>query len=181
MSTENTKSTIKGGEFLIRETEAADVFIPEEWNEEQLMIADTCTNFLEQHVIPNLDRIDAQEEGLMPSLMTQIGELGMLGISIPEEYGGFGKDFKTSMLVTERLGAGYSFSVAYAAHSGIGTLPILYYGNDAQKAKYIPKLASGEWKGAYCLTEPSAGSDANSGKTKAKLSFSYQELAAFNC
>ena len=169
MSTETTKTTIKGGEFLIKESHAAEIFIPEEWTEEQLMIADTCTNFLAQHVNQNLVRIDEQEEGLMDDLMTKAGELGLLGISVPEEYGGFGKDFKTSMLVTERLGAGHSFSVAFAAHTGIGTLPILYYGNEAQKAKYIPKLASGEWKGAYCLTEPGAGSDANSGKTRAKL------------
>jgi alkylation response protein AidB-like acyl-CoA dehydrogenase len=161
---------IKGGEFLIRETQAGDVFIPEEWNEEQLMIAETCTNFLAQHITPNLVRIDEQEAGLMPHLMETAGELGLLGISIPEEYGGFGKDFKTSMLVTEKLGAGNSFSVAFSAHTGIGTLPILYYGNAEQKAKYIPKLASGEWKGAYCLTEPSSGSDANSGKARAKLS-----------
>jgi alkylation response protein AidB-like acyl-CoA dehydrogenase len=160
---------IKGGEFLIRETPAESVFIPEEWNEEQLMIAETCTNFLAQHVTPNLARIDEQEEGLMPHLMDEAGALGLLGISIPEEYGGFGKDFKTSMLVTEKLGAGHSFSVAFSAHTGIGTLPILYYGTDEQKAKYIPKLASGEWKGAYCLTEPSSGSDANSGKARAKL------------
>jgi len=161
---------IKGGEFLIRETSAGDIFIPEEWDEEQLMIAETCTNFIAQHITPNLTRIDEQEEGLMPHLMEEAGALGLLGISIPEEYGGFGKDFKTSMLVTEKLGAGNSFSVAFSAHTGIGTLPILYYGNDAQKAKYIPKLASGEWKGAYCLTEPGAGSDANSGKSRAKLS-----------
>jgi alkylation response protein AidB-like acyl-CoA dehydrogenase len=161
---------IKGGEFLIRETRADDVFIPEEWNEEQLMIAETCTNFLAQHITPNLARIDEQEEGLMPHLMEEAGALGLLGISIPEQYGGFGKDFKTSMLVTEKLGAGNSFSVAFSAHTGIGTLPILYYGNNAQKEKYIPKLASGEWKGAYCLTEPSSGSDANSGKARAKLS-----------
>jgi len=160
---------IKGGEFLIRETPAESVFIPEEWNEEQLMIAETCTNFLAQHVTPNLARIDEQEEGLMQHLMDEAGALGLLGISIPEEYGGFGKDFKTSMLVTEKLGAGHSFSVAFSAHTGIGTLPILYYGTDEQKAKYIPKLASGEWKGAYCLTEPSSGSDANSGKARAKL------------
>jgi len=165
---ENVKA-IKGGEFLIRETAADSVFIPEEWNEEQLMIAETCNNFLAQHVTPNLNRIDAQEEGLMSHLMDEAGALGLLGISVPEEYGGFGKDFKTSMLVTEKLGAGNSFSVAFSAHSGIGTLPILYYGNDAQKQKYIPKLASGEWKGAYCLTEPSSGSDANSGKSRAKL------------
>ncbi|HRG53131.1 MAG TPA: acyl-CoA dehydrogenase family protein [Bacteroidia bacterium] len=163
-------STLKGGEFLIRETEAKDIFIPEEWNEEQLMIAQTCRDFIAQHVDPNLNRIDAQEEGLMVDLLNKAGELGLLGISVPEEYGGFGKDFTTSMLATEVLGAGHSFAVAISAHTGIGTLPILYYGNDAQKAKYIPKLASGEWKGAYCLTEPSAGSDANSGKTNAKLS-----------
>ena len=168
-NTEAVKA-IKGGGFLIRETPADSIFIPEEWNEEQLMIAETCTNFLAQNVIPNLSRIDEQEEGLMPHLMDEAGALGLLGISVPEQYGGFGKDFKTSMLVTEKLGAGNSFSVAFSAHSGIGTLPILYYGNDAQKQKYIPKLASGEWKGAYCLTEPGAGSDANSGKTRARLS-----------
>lgn len=163
-------STLKGGEFLIRETDAKDVFIPEEWNEEQLMIAQTCRDFLAQHIEPNLNRIDAQEEGLMVDLLNKAGELGLMGISVPEEYGGFGKDFTTSMLATEILGAGHSFAVAISAHTGIGTLPILYYGNAAQKAKYIPKLSSGEWKGAYCLTEPSAGSDANSGKTNARLS-----------
>lgn len=167
---QDTKKAIKGGEFLIKETMASDVFIPEEWSEEQLMIAQTCKDFLEAEVYPNLDRIDAQEEGLMQSILDKAGELGLLGISIPEQYGGFGKDFTTGMLATEFLGAGHSFSVAYAAHTGIGTLPILYYGNDAQKQKYIPKLASGEWKAAYCLTEPSSGSDANSGKTKAVLS-----------
>jgi len=170
LNTEKNMSTLKGGEFLIRETEAKDIFIPEEWNEEQLMIAQTCREFLAQHIEPNLNRIDAQEEGLMVDLLNKAGELGLLGISVPEEYGGFGKDFTTSMLATEILGAGHSFAVAISAHTGIGTLPILYYGNDAQKAKYIPKLSSGEWKGAYCLTEPSAGSDANSGKTNAKLS-----------
>ena len=117
----------------------------------------------------NLVRIDDQEEGLMAHLMTEAGELGLLGISVPKNTAVFGKDFKTSMLVTEKLGAGNSFSVAFSAHTGIGTLPILYYGNDEQKAKYIPKLASGEWKGAYCLTEPSAGSDANSGKIKSEI------------
>jgi alkylation response protein AidB-like acyl-CoA dehydrogenase len=163
-------STIKGGEFLIKETKAEDIFIPEQWNEEQLMIAQTCQEFLAQEVHPNLDRIDNQEEGLMESLLEKAGELGLLGISIPEEYGGFGKDFVTTMLTTEVTGAGHSYSVAMAAHTGIGTLPILYYGNEEQKAKYIPKLASGEWKACYCLTEPGSGSDANSGKTKAILS-----------
>jgi alkylation response protein AidB-like acyl-CoA dehydrogenase len=164
------KKSIKGGEFLIKETEAQDIFIPEEWTEEQLMIADTCNDFLEQEVFPKLDQIDTLEEGLMPSLLDKAGELGLLGISVPEEYGGFGKDFTTSMLATEVTGAGHSFAVALSAHTGIGTLPILYYGNAEQKQKYIPKLATGEWKAAYCLTEPGAGSDANSGKTQAKLS-----------
>ena len=167
---ETTRKAIKGGEFLIKETLAQDIFIPEEWTEEQLMIAQTCKDFLATEVYPNLDRIDSQEEGLMRSILEKAGELGLLGISIPEQYGGFGKDFTTGMLATEFLGAGHSFSVAYAAHTGIGTLPILYYGNDEQKKKYIPKLASGEWMASYCLTEPSSGSDSNSGKTKAVLS-----------
>ena len=162
-------SSTKGGEFLIKETEAKDIFIPEEWNEEQQMIAQSCHDFLAANVWDKLDRIDTQEEGLMPELLNKAGELGLLGISVPEEYGGFGKDFTTSMLATEILGAGHSFAVAISAHTGIGTLPILYYGNAEQKKKYIPKLASGEWKAAYCLTEPSSGSDANSGKTKAVL------------
>jgi alkylation response protein AidB-like acyl-CoA dehydrogenase len=170
MNETETLKAIKGGEFLIRETPADSVFIPEEWNEEQLMIAETCNNFLAQNVVPNLNRIDEQEEGLMPHLMEEAGQLGLLSISIPEEYGGFGKDFKTSMLVTEKLGAGNSFSVAFSAHTGIGTLPILYYGTEEQKQKYVPKLASGEWKGAYCLTEPGSGSDANAAKSRARLS-----------
>src|SRR5262245_2510546 len=164
-----TRATIKGGEFLIRETNANDIFIPEEWNEEQLLIAETCRDFLDKEVMPVLDRIDAQEKGLMVSLLDKAAALGLLGISIPEEYGGFGKDFVTSLLSTEVLGAGYSFAVSIAAHTGIGTLPIFYYGNAEQKKKYLPKLVTGEYKAAYCLTEPNAGSDANSGKTKAVL------------
>ncbi|OFV09024.1 acyl-CoA dehydrogenase [Sphingobacterium sp. HMSC13C05] len=160
---------IKGGEFVIRETPYTAVFIPEEFDEEAKMIRQTCLDFLDTEVLNKLDRIDAQEEGLMPSLMDKAGELGMLGVSIPEEYGGFGKNFNTSMLVADAVGGGFSFAVALSAHTGIGTLPILYYGNDAQKAKYIPKLATGEWKASYCLTEPNAGSDANSGRTSAKL------------
>ena len=135
---------IKGGEFLIKETKAADIFIPEEWDEESLMMAHSSREFLEKEVYPNLDRIDAQEEGFMPGLLEKAAELGLLGISVPEEYGGFGKDFKTSMLTTEVVGAGYSFAVAISAHTGIGTLPILYYGTEEQKKKYIPKLISGE-------------------------------------
>jgi alkylation response protein AidB-like acyl-CoA dehydrogenase len=161
---------IKGGEFIIRQTKPNEIFIPEEWNEEQQMIAQMCDDFITQEINPNIERIDKMEEGLMPSLLDKAGELGMLGMSVPEELGGMGVDFKTSLLATERLGKGYSFSVAYGAHTGIGTLPILYYGTEEQKAKYIPKLASGEWKAAYCLTEPGSGSDANSGKTKAVLS-----------
>lgn len=160
---------IKGGEFVIRETPYTAVFIPEEFDEEAKMIRQTCLDFLDTEVLNKLDRIDAQEEGLMPSLMDKAGELGMLGVSIPEEYGGFGKNFNTSMLVADAVGGGFSFAVALSAHTGIGTLPILYYGNDAQKAKYVPKLATGEWKASYCLTEPNAGSDANSGRTSAKL------------
>lgn len=162
--------TIKGGEFLLKKTEANVVFIPEEFDEEQQMISQTCDDFLETEVFPILDRIDAQEEGLMRSVLEKAGELGLLGVSIPEEYDGFGQSFVTSMLSSERMGAGNSFAVAFSAHTGIGSLPIAYYGNHEQKQKYLPKLASGEWAGSYCLTEPGAGSDANSGKTKAVLS-----------
>lgn len=163
------KTTIKGGEFVIKETSYDDIFIPEEFDEEQLMIQKTCEDFIAAEVFPNLDRIDNQEEGLMVELLNKAGELGILGVSIPEQYGGFGKNFNTSMLVTDAVGSGHSFAVALSAHTGIGTLPILYYGNDSQKDKYISKLASGEYKAAYCLTEPNAGSDANSGTTVAKL------------
>lgn len=161
---------IKGGEFIIRDVHHSEVFIPEEWTEEQRMIAQTCDDFIEQEITPVLERIDKMEEGLMPSLLDKAGALGMLGLSVPESYGGMGVDFKTTLLATERLGTGHSFSVAYGAHTGIGTLPLLYYGTAAQKEKYVPKLVSGEWKAAYCLTEPGSGSDANSGKTKATLS-----------
>ncbi|MDX1350894.1 MAG: acyl-CoA dehydrogenase family protein [Putridiphycobacter sp.] len=164
------KEAIKGGEFIIRETDYKDVFTPEDYTEEQGMIAQMCLDFIKQEVTPNLERIDAMEEGLMPSLLDKAGELGLLGMSVPQDLGGMGMDFPTSLLATEYTGRGHSFSVAYGAHTGIGTLPILYYGTEAQKAKYIPKLASGEWKAAYCLTEPGSGSDANSGKTKAVLS-----------
>ncbi|GAB4009178.1 acyl-CoA dehydrogenase family protein [Spirosoma migulaei] len=165
------KASIKGGEFLIKETEAAKVFIPEEFTEEQLMIAATCREFLEREIWPRLNEIDnAKSPELISSLMDKAGELGILGTSVPEQYGGFGTNFNTSMLVAEVTGAGHSFSVALSAHTGIGTLPIVYYGNDDQKSKYLPQLASGEWKAAYCLTEPDSGSDANSGKTKAVLS-----------
>ncbi|MDG2370537.1 MAG: acyl-CoA dehydrogenase family protein, partial [Flavobacteriales bacterium] len=167
---EETKSAIKGGEFLVRETNCNDIFIPEEWSEEQKMIAQMCVDFLNTEVIPILDEIDSTKDPkLMAGLMNKAGELGLLGLSVPENLGGLGVNFITSMLATEALGTGHSFSVAYGAHTGIGTLPLLYYGNQEQKEKYIPKLATGEWKAAYCLTEPSSGSDANSAKTKATL------------
>ena len=169
-TTDKTKA-IKGGEFLIKETAAHEIFIPEEWTEEQQMIAKTCDEFLDAEVYPKLDQIDDIKGNpkLMPEILDKAGELGLLGTSVPQEYGGFGMDFNTTMLVAERIGAGHSVAVALSAHTGIGTLPILYYGNDEQKKKYLPKLATGEWKAAYCLTEPDSGSDANSGKTKAKL------------
>ncbi|MCC6600992.1 MAG: acyl-CoA dehydrogenase family protein [Crocinitomicaceae bacterium] len=170
MSASTDLKPITGGEFLIRGVQASEIFIPEEWGEEQLMMKQTCDDFVNQNVVPKLEEIDHQEPGLMEKILDKSGELGLLGISVPEEYGGMGMDFKTSMLCTESLGKGHAFSVAYGAHTGIGTLPILYYGNEEQKKRFIPKLATGEWKGCYCLTEPGSGSDANSGKTKAVLS-----------
>ena len=129
-----------------------------------------CTSFVKTEVLPIIERIDKLEPGLMPSLLDKAGEQGLLGTSIPEEYGGLGKDFVTATLVNEGLGSGFSFSVALAAHTGIGTLPILYFGTEAQKQKYIPRLTTGEWKGSYGLTEPNSGSDALGAKTSAKLS-----------
>lgn len=167
---ETKQKAITGGEFLIRTTAAQDIFIPEEWSEEQIMMKKMCEDFVNQEIVPKLDDIDHQEPGLMESIIDKAGNLGLLSVTVPESLGGLGMDFKTSMLCTEALGAGHSFSVAYGAHTGIGTLPILYYGNEDQKNRFIPKLASGEWKGCYCLTEPGSGSDANSGKTKAVLS-----------
>ncbi|MBC8319656.1 MAG: acyl-CoA dehydrogenase family protein [Bacteroidetes bacterium] len=165
-----TKAAIRGGEFLIKEVTVDEVFIPEEFNEEQLMIAESCNDFVETEVAPYFDKLDEHEEGLMPSLLKKAGELGLLGISVPEELDGFGQSFLTSMKANEAMGSAYSFSVAVMAHTGIGTLPILYYGNDDQHQKYIPSLATGEKLAAYCLTEPNAGSDANAGKSKAVLS-----------
>ncbi len=161
--------TLKGGEFLIRETAAKDIFIPEEFNEEQRMIAQSCKEFTDTVVNPQMDQLEKHDRELLIKMMKEAGELGLLGISIPEEYDGFGQNFVTSMLANEEMGKGYSFAVAYSAHVGIGTLPILYYGNEEQKKKYIPKLATGEYIGAYCLTEAEAGSDPNSGKAEAVL------------
>lgn len=160
----------KGGDFLIKESNASNIFISEEFNEEQQMMLQMCRDFLNTEILPHLDRIDAQEEGLMQTLLDKAGELGLLSVSLPEAYGGFGKDFNTSLLITEEMGKGHSFAVALAAHTGIGTLPILYFGTAEQKQKYIPKLGTGELKASYCLTEPGSGSDALAAKTKAVLS-----------
>lgn len=171
METTDKKRLIKGGEFLIKEIDADELFIPEEWTEEQRMIIQSGNDFLDKEVMPKLDEIDSQNDPeLMPTLMQKAGELGFLGITLPEEYGGFGMDFNTAMLANEVMGRGHSFVVAFSAHTGIGILPILYYGTEEQKMKYLPNLASGKWKGAYCLTEPGSGSDANAAKTKAVLS-----------
>jgi alkylation response protein AidB-like acyl-CoA dehydrogenase len=165
-----TRKLLKSGEFLVTAIKAGDIFIPEEFNEEQRMIAQTCKDFLDAEVYPAMEALEKGDRELMKSILKKSGELGMMGISVPEEYGGFGQSFVTQMLVAETTGAGYSFSVAYMAHCGIGTLPIMYYGNEDQRQRYVTKLATGELIGAYCLTEPGAGSDANSGKTNARLS-----------
>ncbi|WP_018479912.1 acyl-CoA dehydrogenase family protein [Pontibacter roseus] len=169
METQNKTASIKGGEFLIKETSPQDVFIPAEFSEEQRMMAQTCLDFVREEVNPLLDRLDNHEEGLMEGLMKKAGELGLFAVSMPEQYGGLNMDFNTSLLVTESVGGGHSFPVAFAAHTGIGMLPILYFGTDEQKEKYLPKLTSGEWAAAYCLTEPGSGSDALAAKTKAVL------------
>lgn len=170
MEATNKTKALLGGEWIIKESNPHETFIPEEFNEEQTMVMDMCHQFLEAEILPIVDRIDKMEPGLVASLMQKAGEQGLLSTSFPEEFGGLGKDFITSTIVNEGMGGGYSFSVAVAAHTGIGSLPILYFGTEEQKQKYIPKLASGEWKGAYGLTEPNSGSDALGAKTTAKLS-----------
>ncbi|MFB6457727.1 acyl-CoA dehydrogenase family protein [Chitinophaga sp. Hz27] len=168
-ATVENKQALKGAEFLVKESAPEDVFTPEDFSEEQLMIKDMADQFIEKEVTPLVERLDKQEEGLMQSLLEKAGEQGLLGAAFPEELGGLGKDFVTATIINEGLGAGHSFSVAMAAHTGIGSLPILYFGTEEQKQKYIPKLATGEMKGAYALTEPGSGSDALGAKTTAKL------------
>ncbi|ANQ50414.1 acyl-CoA dehydrogenase [Flammeovirga sp. MY04] len=170
MNTVTNKKAIKGGEFLIRESEANEIFTPEEFSEEQVMMAQATKDFIDTEITPNAKKIDGHDWELVENIFKKAGELGLLGISVPEEKGGLGMSFNTSMLIADVFGEAGSFSTTYGAHTGIGTLPIMYYGNDAQKDKYLPLLASGEWAAAYALTEPDAGSDANSGKTKAVLS-----------
>ncbi|MBO9731781.1 MAG: acyl-CoA dehydrogenase family protein [Chitinophaga sp.] len=168
-ATVENKTALKGAEFLVKESAPEEVFTPEDFSEEQLMIKDMADQFISKEVTPIVERLDKQEEGLMQALLEKAGEQGLLGASFPEEYGGLGKDFVTATIINEGLGAGHSFSVAMAAHTGIGSLPILYFGTEEQKQKYIPKLATGEMKGAYALTEPDSGSDALGAKTTAKL------------
>lgn len=159
---------IRGGEFLIRETAAEEIFIPEEFSEEQRMMAQACQDFIDLEILPFAEEIDSMKyPDLVPRILKKAGEMGLLGISVPEQYGGMGMTFNTSMLIADIIGSAGSFSTTYGAHTGIGTLPILYYGTEEQKQKYLPKLVTAEWAACYCLTEPDAGSDANSGKSKA--------------
>ncbi len=169
-TTTNKNISLNGAEWLIKEGDAFETFIPEDFDEEQKMVLDTCTRFVNTEVIPIIDRVDNQEKGLMRNLIGKAGELGLLSAGFPEEYGGLGKDFITSTIINEGLGCGFSFSVAVSAHSGIGSLPILYFGTEEQKQKYLPLLSTGEVIGAYGLTEPGSGSDALGAKTTAKLS-----------
>lgn len=161
---------LKGGEFIIKESSYENVFTPEDLNEEQQMMRDSVKEFVDREMIPNRQKFEEHDYALTEKLMRKAGELGFLGITIPEEYDGLGMEFTSSVLVTDYFsGATGSMATAYGAHTGIGTLPIALYGNEEQKKKYLPKLATGEWFGSYALTEPTAGSDANSGKTKAEL------------
>lgn len=164
-------NTLKGGEFLIKEIEAKQVFTLEDLSEEQKMLRDSAKEFIDRVVIPNKERFEKKDYAFTEECMKQIGEMGFLGIAVPENYGGLGLGFISTMIACDYLsGATGSLATAYGAHTGIGTLPILLYGTEEQKQKYLPDLAAGTKFGAYCLTEPDAGSDANSGKTKAKLS-----------
>ncbi len=170
MEAQTLNSLIPGGGFLIQPSTPENTFTPEDFNEEQHMIIEMCNEFLDKEVLPHLVDIDLQKDNIMPGLVEKAGALGLLGAAFPESLGGLGKDFVTATLINECLGGGHSFAVAMAAHNGIGSLPLLYFGTEEQKQKYIPKLASGEKKGAYALTEPGSGSDALGAKTTATLS-----------
>ena len=163
--------TTRGGEFLVKETLCENVFTPEDFSEEQILMRDTVKEFIDKEIYPNKPRFEQKDYGYTIEMMQKIGEMSLLGIAIPEKYGGLGMGFVTSLIVCDYIsGATGSFATAFGAHTGIGTMPILLYGTEKQKQKYLPKLATGETFGAYCLTEPEAGSDANAGKTKAELS-----------
>lgn len=170
METTN-KELLRGGQFLVKETNCEDVFTPEDFTEEQNMMKEAVMEFNDREIIPHKERFEKKDYALTEECMKKAGELGFLGVAVPEEYGGLGMGFVSTMLVCDYISSGTgSFSTAFGAHTGIGTMPITLYGNEEQKKKYVPKLATGEWMGAYCLTEPGAGSDANSGKTSATLS-----------
>lgn len=165
------KELLRGGQYLVKETDCRAVFTPEDFSEEQLMMKEAVKEFNEREVIAHRDRFEAKDYALTEKVMRKAGELGFLGVAVPEAYGGLNMGFVSTMLVCDYISSGTgSFSTAFGAHTGIGTMPITLYGTEEQKLKYVPKLASGEWFGAYCLTEPGAGSDANSGKTMATLS-----------
>lgn len=162
---------LKGGEFIIREVQANEVFTPEDFTSDQLMMAEAATEFMDKEVVPGRERFEKKDYAFTEELMHKMGEMGFLGIAVPDQYGGLGMDFNTAMLICDRVsGVSGSLSTAYGAHTGIGTLPILLYGSEEQKKKYLPRIATGELMASYCLTEPDAGSDANSGKTTARLS-----------
>ena len=166
-----TKSTVKGGEFIIKDSKPEDIFTPEDFSQEHIMMKESVQEFIDREIWPYKERFEKKDYEFTKQCMQKAGELGFLGVSVPENYGGMGMDFVSTMLVCDYIsGATGSFSTAFGAHTGIGTMPIVLYGTEEQKQKYVPKLATGEWFGAYCLTEPGAGSDANSGKTKAVLS-----------
>ncbi|WP_396184448.1 acyl-CoA dehydrogenase family protein, partial [Flavobacterium sp.] len=161
----------RGGQFLVKETKCENVFTPEDFSEEQIMMRDSVKEFVDKEIWPNKDRFEKKDYAFTEEVMRKAGEMGFLSVAVPEAYGGMGMGFVDTCLVCDYIsGATGSFSTAFGAHTGIGTMPITLYGTEEQKKKYVPKLASGEWFGAYCLTEPGAGSDANSGKTKAVLS-----------
>ncbi len=167
----NEQNLLRGGQFLVKETSCDTIFTPEDFTEEQLMMKEAVTEFVDRELWPNKPKFEAKDYDLTKTCMQKAAEMGFLSVSVPEAYGGMGMGFIETMLVCDYIsGATGSFSTAFGAHTGIGTMPILLYGTEAQKQKYVPKLASGEWFGAYCLTEPGAGSDANSGKTTATLS-----------
>ncbi|MCL6294378.1 acyl-CoA dehydrogenase family protein [Jejuia spongiicola] len=165
------KDLLRGGQFLVKETNCEDVFTPEDFSEEQQMMKEAVMEFNDREIIPHKDRFEAKDYALTEDVMRKAGELGFLGVAVPEAYGGLGMGFVSTCLTCDYISSGTgSFSTAFGAHTGIGTMPITLYGTEEQKQKYVPKLATGEWFGAYCLTEPGAGSDANSGKTTAELS-----------
>ncbi len=172
MATEATnKELLRGGQFLVKETACEDVFTPEDFTEEQLMMKEAVMEFNDREIVAHRDRFEAKDYALTEEVMRKAGALGFLGVAVPEAYGGLGMGFVSTLLTCDYISSGTgSFSTAFGAHTGIGTMPITLYGTEEQKQKYVPKLATGEWFGAYCLTEPGAGSDANSGKTKAVLS-----------